>query len=218
MQIEQHVAKEKNRAPPKVKPRKPVDMPGAKVEREKQKPLFDIPVSGEVPALDLLDAPPDAGGRGYLLMSWNPCRAYGAQAQGFWRRGESCGNSFTPGHVVTRFEIQPRRALKFQEYPIWPRTWRAHCCDFGAGGGVIPGKASWASDSNADRQTVNFRDVLASKPYLMTRNQCSHSPWVMISQAHRSLRIWENAAPAGAERRAQVEVGRRQLYAGEPAL
>ena len=35
------------------------------MEREKQKPLFDIPVSGEVPPLDLLDAPSEAGQRGY---------------------------------------------------------------------------------------------------------------------------------------------------------
>jgi S-DNA-T family DNA segregation ATPase FtsK/SpoIIIE len=44
LQIEQHVAKEKKRAPPKIKAPKPVAVTGTKVEQEKQKPLFDIPV------------------------------------------------------------------------------------------------------------------------------------------------------------------------------
>ena len=65
VQIEEHVAREKKRAPPKIKPPKAAPAPGAKVEREKQKPLFDLPVSGEVPALDLLDAQAEEGQRGY---------------------------------------------------------------------------------------------------------------------------------------------------------
>ena len=111
VQIEQHVAKEKKRAPPKIKPPKPVDMPGAKVEREKQKPLFDIPVSGEVPALDLLDAPPDAGARGYSADELESLsRLLELKLKDFGVVAEVV--AVYPGPVVTRFEIQPAAGVK----------------------------------------------------------------------------------------------------------
>ena len=66
VKIERHVASEKKRAPPKIKPPKEPVAAGVKFEQEKQKPLFDLPISGEVPPLDLLDAPPsDLEQRGY---------------------------------------------------------------------------------------------------------------------------------------------------------
>ena len=57
--------RKRSERPPKLRPPKPVAVTGTKVEQEKQKPLFDIPLSGELPPLDLLDAPSEIGQRGY---------------------------------------------------------------------------------------------------------------------------------------------------------
>jgi S-DNA-T family DNA segregation ATPase FtsK/SpoIIIE len=53
--ITEHVEKEKKRKPPKIKPLKPKAEKSDRVEKEKQQPLFDAPVTGELPHLELLD-------------------------------------------------------------------------------------------------------------------------------------------------------------------
>ena len=166
VQIEQHVAKEKKRAPPKIKPPKPVDMPGAKVEREKQKPLFDIPVSGEVPALDLLDAPPDAGGRGYSADELESLsRLLELKLKDFGVVAEVV--AVYPGPVVTRFEIQPAAGVKVSRISNLAKDLARSLAVISVRVvEVIPGKSVVGIEiPNADRQTVNFRDVLASKTF-----------------------------------------------------
>ena len=111
VQIEEHVAREKKRAPPKIKPPKAAPAPGAKVEREKQKPLFDLPVSGEVPALDLLDAQAEEGQRGYSADELESLsRLLELKLKDFGVVAEVV--AVYPGPVVTRFEIQPAAGVK----------------------------------------------------------------------------------------------------------
>ena len=100
------MAREKKRAPPKIKPPKETPAPSTKVEREKQKPLFDIPVSGEVPPLDLLDGPSDAGQRGYSADELESLsRLLELKLKDFGVVAEVV--AVYPGPVVTRFETQP---------------------------------------------------------------------------------------------------------------
>ena len=166
VQIEQHVAKEKKRAPPKIKPPKAAPAAGAKVEREKQKPLFDIPVSGEVPALDLLDAPADIGQRGYSADELESLsRLLELKLKDFGVVAEVV--AVYPGPVVTRIEIQPAAGVKVSRISNLAKDLARSLAVISVRVvEVIPGKSVVGIEiPNADRQTVNFRDVLASKTF-----------------------------------------------------
>ena len=166
VQIEQHVARERKRAPPKIKPPKPAEMPGARVEREKQKPLFDVPSLGEVPALDLLDAPPDTGQRGYSADELESLsRLLELKLKDFGVVAEVV--AVYPGPVVTRFEIQPAAGVKVSRISNLAKDLARSLAVISVRVvEVIPGKSVVGIEiPNADRQTVNFRDVLASKTF-----------------------------------------------------
>ena len=63
--IEEHVEKEKSRKPPKIKPLKPKAEKSSRAEKEKQQPLFEAPITGELPHLELLDAEVKDPTKGY---------------------------------------------------------------------------------------------------------------------------------------------------------
>ena len=166
VQIEQHVAREKKRAPPKIKPLKETPAPSAKVEREKQKPLFDIPVSGEVPPLDLLDAPSEAGQRGYSADELGSLsRLLELKLKDFGVVAEVV--AVYPGPVVTRFEIQPAAGVKVSRISNLAKDLARSLAVISVRVvEVIPGKSVVGIEiPNADRQTVNFKDVLASSTF-----------------------------------------------------
>jgi len=166
VQIEEHVAREKKRAPPKIKPPKAAPAPGAKVEREKQKPLFDLPVSGEVPALDLLDAQAEEGQRGYSADELESLsRLLELKLKDFGVVAEVV--AVYPGPVVTRFEIQPAAGVKVSRISNLAKDLARSLAVISVRVvEVIPGKSVVGIEiPNADRQTVNFREVLASKTF-----------------------------------------------------
>ena len=166
VQIEQYVAREKKRAPPKIKPLKETPAPSTKVEREKQKPLFDIPVSGEVPPLDLLDAPSEAGQRGYSADELGSLsRLLELKLKDFGVVAEVV--AVYPGPVVTRFEIQPAAGVKVSRISNLAKDLARSLAVISVRVvEVIPGKSVVGIEiPNADRQTVNFKDVLASSTF-----------------------------------------------------
>ena len=166
LQIEEHVAKEKKRAPPKIKAPKPISPTGAKVEQEKQKPLFDIPVSGELPPLDLLDAPSEIGQRGYSAAELESLsRLLELKLKDFGVIAEVV--AVYPGPVVTRFEIQPAAGVKVSRISNLAKDLARSLAVISVRVvEVIPGKSVVGIEiPNADRQTVNFRDVLASRTF-----------------------------------------------------
>lgn len=166
VQIEQHVAKEKKRAPPKIKPPKAAPVPGVRVEQEKQKPLFDIPVSGEVPALDLLDAIADSGPRGYSSAELESLsRLLELKLKDFGVIAEVV--AVYPGPVVTRFEIQPAAGVKVSRISNLAKDLARSLAVISVRVvEVIPGKSVVGIEiPNADRQTVNFKEVLASTTF-----------------------------------------------------
>jgi S-DNA-T family DNA segregation ATPase FtsK/SpoIIIE len=63
--VETEQKKSATRAPPRIEPPLPGVERSARVERERQVPLFDPPKANELPPLKLLDDPPGAarGGR-----------------------------------------------------------------------------------------------------------------------------------------------------------
>ena len=56
--VETAQKKSATRAPPRIEPPQPIVQKSARVERERQVPLFDRPKANELPALKLLDDPP----------------------------------------------------------------------------------------------------------------------------------------------------------------
>ena len=166
VQIEQFVAKEKKRSPPKIKAPTPPPQQGAKAEQERQKPLFDMPISGELPPLDLLDQPADQSQRGYSSEELESLsRLLELKLADFGVVAEVV--AVYPGPVVTRFEIQPAAGVKVSRISNLAKDLARSLAVISVRVvEVIPGKSVVGIEiPNADRQTVNFRDVLASKTF-----------------------------------------------------
>ena len=166
VKIERHVASEKKRAPPKIKPPKEPVAAGVKFEQERQKPLFDLPISGEVPPLDLLDAPSDVAQRGYSADELESLsRLLELKLKDFGVVAEVV--AVYPGPVVTRFEIQPAAGVKVSRISNLAKDLARSLAVISVRVvEVIPGKSVVGIEiPNADRQTVNFKDVLASATF-----------------------------------------------------
>ena len=163
--IEEYVT-QKKKNPPKIKPPEPKAAPSPRVEKERQKPLFDIPTSGELPPLDLLDDATDFGRRGYSESELESLsRLLELKLKDFGVIAEV--TAVYPGPVVTRFEIQPAAGVKVSRISNLAKDLARSLAVISVRVvEVIPGKSVVGIEiPNADRQTVNFREVLASRTF-----------------------------------------------------
>ncbi|MEE4202596.1 MAG: DNA translocase FtsK 4TM domain-containing protein [Halieaceae bacterium] len=165
-QLTEYVEKEKKRKPPKIKALKPEIETSKRVEKEKQKPLFDLPVSGEFPPLDLLDPPIDSGSRGFSkeeLASLS--KLLELKLADFNVTAEVV--AVYPGPVVTRFELQPAAGVKVARISNLAKDLARSLAVISVRVvEVIPGKSVVGIEiPNADRQTVNFREVISSRVF-----------------------------------------------------
>ena len=104
--IDEHVEKEKKRKPPKIKPLKKKIEKSDREEKEKQQPLFDAPVTGELPHLDLLDPEEKDPSAGYSKEALEGLsKLLELKLADFGISAEV--TAVYPGPVITRFEIQP---------------------------------------------------------------------------------------------------------------
>jgi S-DNA-T family DNA segregation ATPase FtsK/SpoIIIE len=166
VQIAAHVEKEKLRTPPKIKAPKLLENVGKKAEREKQKPLFDSAELTPMPPLALLDAPTQTGPRGYSTSELESLsRLLEIKLADFGITAEVV--SVYPGPVVTRFEIQPAAGVKVSRISNLAKDLaRSLAVNSVRVVEVIHGKSVVGIEiPNADRQTVNFRDVLSSAEF-----------------------------------------------------
>jgi len=166
VQIEQFVEKEKKRPPPKIKPLEPKVEPGKRVEKEKQQVLFDAPVVGELPPLELLDEAANEGPRGYSRDELESLsRLLEIKLADFGVTAEV--TAVYPGPVVTRFEIQPAAGVKVSRISNLAKDLARSLAVISVRVvEVIPGKSVVGIEiPNADRQTVNFREVLSSRTF-----------------------------------------------------
>ena len=126
-----------------------------------------MPVTGEMPPLDLLDVAQETGPRGYSKDELESLsRLLELKLQDFGVTAEV--TAVYPGPVVTRFEIQPAAGVKVSRISNLAK-------DLARSLAVIsvrvvevisPGKSVVGIEiPNANRQTVNFREVLASKTF-----------------------------------------------------
>lgn len=164
--IEQHVEKEKKRKPPKIKPLKPRAQTSERVEKEKQQPLFDSPVTGTLPPLELLDEQIKDPSRGFSKEALEGMSKllelkladFGVTAQVV---------AVYPGPVITRFEIQPAAGVKVSRISNLAKDLARSLAVISVRVvEVIPGKSVVGIEiPNEDREIVNFREVLASKAF-----------------------------------------------------
>ena len=166
VQIAAHVQKEKHRTPPKIKPPSLLEAPSRKAEREKQQPLFELGDLMPMPPLDLLDPPTSSGPRGYSNSELESLsRLLELKLADFNITAEVV--SVYPGPVVTRFEIQPAAGVKVSRISNLSKDLaRSLAVNSVRVVEVIQGKSVVGIEiPNADRQTVNFRDVLSSSTF-----------------------------------------------------
>ena len=127
---------------PRIEPSFSAVPPSARLERERQVPLFEPPASGELPPLALLDDPPPTAG-GYSAEALEAMsRLVELKLADFGIEVEVV--SVQPGPVVTRFELKPAPGVKVSQI------------------------SNLAKDLARSLSTVSVRvvEVIAGKPYV----------------------------------------------------
>jgi DNA segregation ATPase FtsK/SpoIIIE, S-DNA-T family len=157
--------KSATRAPPRIEAPTPVVEKSARVERERQVPLFDPPKASELPPLKLLDDPPPR----------EPL--YSAEAlEALSRLVEMKLKDFTidaevvavqPGPVVTRFELRPAPGVKASQITTLAKDLaRALSVLSVRVVEVIPGKSVMGLEiANEKREVVTLGEIIRSKAY-----------------------------------------------------
>ncbi len=153
------------RAPPRIEPPLPMMEKSARVERERQVPLFDPPKASELPPLKLLDDPPPR----------EPL--YSAEAlEALSRLVEMKLKDFTieaevvavqPGPVVTRFELRPAPGVKASQITALAKDLaRALSVLSVRVVEVIPGKSVMGLEiANEKREVVTLGEIIRSRAY-----------------------------------------------------
>jgi len=169
--IEEHVEKEKKRKPPKIKPLKARVEKSERIEKEKQQPLFDVPATGELPHLELLDAEVKDPSRGYSKEALEGLsKLLELKLADFGVSAEV--TAVYPGPVITRFEIQPAPGVKVSRISNLAKDLARSLAVISVRVvEVIPGKSVVGIEiPNEDREIVNFREVLASRAFDQSRS------------------------------------------------
>ncbi|MEH6593701.1 MAG: DNA translocase FtsK 4TM domain-containing protein, partial [Halioglobus sp.] len=164
--ITEYVEKEKKRKPPKIKPLKPQAEKSERAEKERQQPLFDVPVTGEMPHLDLLDPNEQDRTLGFSKEALEGLsRLLELKLADFGITAQV--KSVYPGPVITRFEIQPAPGVKVSRISGLAKDLARSLAVISVRVvEVIPGKSVVGIEiPNEHREIVNFRDVLASKTF-----------------------------------------------------
>ena len=164
--ITQHVEKEKKRKPPKIKPLETKIETSERAEREKQKPLFDAPVTGELPPLELLDAEVKDPTKGFSAEALEKLsKLLELKLADFGVSAEV--TAVYPGPVITRFELQPAPGVKVSRISNLAKDLARSLAVISVRVvEVIPGKSVVGIEiPNEDREVVNFRQVLSSRAF-----------------------------------------------------
>jgi len=140
-------------------------VPGPRVEREKQKPLFEAPGDASLPPLALLDAPAAKSG-GYSE------EALAAMSRQVEMKLKDFGIEVAvvavhPGPVITRFELQPAPGLKASRISNLAKDLARSLSTISVRVvEVIPGKTTVGLEiPNEKREMVYLGEILGSREY-----------------------------------------------------
>ncbi len=160
--------REKERTPPKIiqpPPAPPVPIRSERVEKERQKSLFDNTLTS-LPALELLDEADHRLKKGFSAETLAAMsKLLELKLADFGVVAEVV--AVLPGPVITRFEIQPAPGIKASKISGLAKDLARSLAVISVRVvEVIPGKSVMGIEiPNEDREVVNFREVLSSKTY-----------------------------------------------------
>ncbi len=151
-----------------------VKVTSARVEKEKQEPLFKEPYSGELPPIGLLDRSEGKSDKGYSKESLEAMsRLLELKLQDFGISVEVV--EVLPGPVITRFEVQPAPGIKVSRITNLAKDLARSLAVVSVRVvEVIPGKSVIGIEiPNEYREMVHLGDVLASPEYDEARSPIS---------------------------------------------
>ena len=164
--IEAELSRREQRAPPKIEKPPPAPVPSARVEKEKQRPLFDAPVSGALPPLASLDDTDPSERKALSTEALEGLsRLLELKLKDFGIEAEVV--AVHPGPVITRFEIQPAAGVKVAKISALAKDLARSLAVISVRVvEVIPGKSTVGIEiPNEDREMVRLREVLASPAF-----------------------------------------------------
>ena len=159
-------AKEATRIPPTIQTPVKQESVSVRVQKERQSPLFDEPVSGSLPPINLLDKVDKSGDKGYSRESLEAMsRQLEVKLQDFGISAEVV--EVLPGPVVTRFELQPAAGVKASRISNLARDLARSLAVVSVRVvEVIPGKSVVGIEiPNEHREIVRLAEVLSSETY-----------------------------------------------------
>ncbi len=165
--VVKQIARQKDRVPPKIEAPKPkAPAPSKRVEKERQKSLFDTPVTGDLPPLEILDEADHHNKKGFSPETLEAMsRLLELKLADFNVIAKVV--AVYPGPVITRFEIEPDAGVKVSKISNLAKDLARSLAVISVRVvEVIPGKPYVGIEiPNEDREVVNFREVLSSKAY-----------------------------------------------------
>jgi S-DNA-T family DNA segregation ATPase FtsK/SpoIIIE len=163
--VETSQKKSATRAPPRIEPPTPIVEKSARVERERQVPLFDPPKANELPPLKLLDDPPPREPLYSAEALEALSRLVEMKLKDFGIEVEVV--AVQPGPVVTRFELRPAPGVKASQITALAKDLaRALSVLSVRVVEVIPGKSVMGLEiANEKREVVTFGEIIRSKAY-----------------------------------------------------
>lgn len=170
--VAESIKVEAERVPPVIsEPPKKAKPVSKRVEKERQVPLFDAPVSGELPPLSLLDPADPPSDKGFSKENLEALsRLLELKLKDFNVVAEVV--SVLPGPVVTRFEIQPAPGVKVSRITNLAKDLARSLAVISVRVvEVIPGKSVVGVEiPNEHREMVRMREVLESPAYEDSRS------------------------------------------------
>jgi S-DNA-T family DNA segregation ATPase FtsK/SpoIIIE len=154
-----------SRAKPRIEPVLPSLEPSARAEKERQVPLFEPAMAGELPPLSLLDNPPEQK-QGYSKDSLEAMsRLVELKLKDFGIDVEV--KSVSPGPVITRFELDPAPGVKVSQIANLSKDLARSLSVVSVRiVEVIPGKSFVGLEiPNENRQLVTLGEILKSRAY-----------------------------------------------------
>jgi S-DNA-T family DNA segregation ATPase FtsK/SpoIIIE len=157
--------KSATRAPPRIEPPSAGVEKSARVERERQVPLFDPPKANELPPLKLLDDPPPREPLYSAEALEALSRLVEMKLKDFAIEAEVV--AVQPGPVVTRFELRPAPGVKASQITVLAKDLaRALSVLSVRVVEVIPGKSVMGLEiANEKREVVTLGEIIRSKAY-----------------------------------------------------
>ncbi len=154
-----------SRTPPRIEPVVAPLVPSVRAEKERQVPLFEPPLAGELPPLSLLDDPPPQK-KGYSEESLDAMsRLVELKLKDFGI--DVVVISVSPGPIITRFELDPAPGVKVSQISNLAKDLARSLSVVSVRVvEVIPGKSFVGLEiPNENRELVTLGEILKSQAY-----------------------------------------------------